>query len=61
MSKFKQLEGKLESKGYSADSSAKIAASVGDKKYGKKVMSKASHAGVSAETMKRRMQKHGGK
>lgn len=62
MSKFKQFEGRLESKGYSEDSATKIAASVGRKKYGAKVMSKAAHAGVSAEAMKRRMHKSmGGK
>lgn len=60
MSKFKQFEGKLEDKGYSEDSAAKIAASVGNKKYGSKVMHKAAAKGISAEAMKRRMAKHSG-
>jgi hypothetical protein len=45
MSKFKQLEEKLEKKGNSAESAKKIAASIGDKKYGKAGMAKKAAAG----------------
>ncbi len=58
MSKFEKMQSDLESKGYDSESAAKITAAAGDKKYGNKVMSKAAHAGVSAEAMKRRMHKH---
>jgi len=57
MSAFKRMQGALENKGYSADSAARITAAIGDKKYGKKVMGEASHAGISAEAMKRRLAK----
>lgn len=57
MGKFKQFEGKLESKGYSPAYAGAIAGKVGDEKYGKKVMGNAAQAGVSAEAMKRRMAK----
>jgi hypothetical protein len=38
MSKFKKLQHKLQSEGYSKQSATKIAASIGDKKYGKEGM-----------------------
>lgn len=47
----------LEKKGHSVDSAAKITATAGDQKYGKKVMGKAAHAGISAQAMKRRLTK----
>ena len=43
--RFKALEGKLENKGYNAESAAKIAASIGRRKYGAKKMAKLSAQG----------------
>lgn len=42
---FKNLEKKLEAKGKSKESAGKIAAAIGDKKYGKKGMAKKAAAG----------------
>jgi hypothetical protein len=44
MSAFSQFVGKLEKKGYSKDSATKIAAKVGDEKYGKSGMAKKAAA-----------------
>lgn len=57
MSAFKKMEGALERKGYSEDSAARITAAAGNKKYGKETMQKAAKAGISAEAMKRRLEK----
>ena len=51
------MEGALERKGYSEDSAARITAAAGNKKYGKETMQKAAKAGISAEAMKRRLEK----
>ena len=55
MSAFKHMEEGLEAKGYSPGSAAAITAAHGIKKYGKNVMEKAAHAGVSAKAMQRRL------
>lgn len=57
MSKFAKMQSAIERRGYSAESAAKITAAAGDKKYGTQVMGKAAHAGISADAMKRRMEK----
>ena len=44
MSKFSELVAKLEKKGHSKDSATKIAASIGDKKYGAEAMAKKAAA-----------------
>jgi len=44
MSKFAKLVGKLRKKGASADSARKIAAVVGDKKFGKEAMAQKAAA-----------------
>lgn len=43
--RFKALENKLENRGYNAESSKKIAASIGRKKYGAKKMASMSAKG----------------
>jgi hypothetical protein len=46
---FKKLQGDLERKGNGPEDAAKIAASIGDKKYGKEDMEKASREGRPAD------------
>lgn len=54
MSKFKQLQKHLEEKGYSKDSAGSIAYSAGVKKFGKKIMSKASKEHKSASSISKK-------
>lgn len=51
MSKFSELVAKLEKKGYSKDYATKIAAKVGDEKYGKEGMAKKSAAARESRVM----------
>lgn len=53
MSKFEALKNKLAKQGYSSESAGNIAYSVGKKKYGKKVMSKAAHEHKPASEVKK--------
>lgn len=57
MSKFAKLQAMIEKHGYSKESAGAISASVGRKKFGKKVMTKAAAEHKPAASVQKAMKK----